>query len=60
MASHMIFGVKLENGFLRKARFVADGHKVDTPPTMMYASVVSSDSVRIVLMLKALNGLDVK
>jgi hypothetical protein len=36
---HMIFDVKMED-FRRKARFVAGGHKTDTPHAMTYASVV--------------------
>jgi hypothetical protein len=51
---HMIFDVKMED-FRRKARFVAGGHTIDTPHAMMYASVVSRESVRIVLTLAALN-----
>jgi hypothetical protein len=56
---HIIFDVKLSEGFRRKARFVADGHKVETPPTISYSSVVSRDSVRICLLLAALNGIKV-
>jgi hypothetical protein len=56
---HIIFDVKLSEGFRRKARFVADGHKVETPPTISYSSVVSRDSVRICLMLAALNEIKV-
>ena len=57
---HMIFDVKLDAGFTRKARYVADGHKAAAPDVMTYASVVSRDSVRIVLTLAALNGLDLQ
>lgn len=56
---HIIFDVKLSEGFRRKARFVADGHKVETPPSVSYSSVVARDSVRICLMLAALNDLNV-
>ena len=38
---------------------VADGHKTDTPRLVTYSSVVSRDSVRICLLLAALNDLDV-
>jgi hypothetical protein len=55
---HMIFDVKMED-FRRKARFVAGGHTTDAPHVMNYASVVSRESVRIVLTLEALNDLDV-
>ena len=56
---HMISDVKLDAGFTRKARLVADGHKQVAPDSMTYASVVSRDSVRIVLTLAALDNLDV-
>jgi hypothetical protein len=56
---HMIFDVKMED-FRRKVRFFAGGHTTDTPHAMMYASVVSRESVRIALTLAALNDLNVK
>ena len=40
MAVHMIFDVKLDAGFSLNARLVADGQRVDTPPSMKYAYVV--------------------
>jgi len=56
---HLIFDIKLSECFRRKARFVADGHKVSTPPSMSYSTVVSRDSVRILLLAAALNDLDI-
>ena len=56
---HMVFDVKMED-FKRKARLVAGGHKTDAPATITYASVVSRETVRIALMLAALNDLQVK
>ena len=56
---HMIFDVKMED-FRRKARLVAGGHMTDTPAAITYASVVSRESVRLALMLAALNALEVK
>ena len=56
---HLIFDVKLGENFRRKARFVAGGHVTDVPSSLTYSSVVSRDSVRICLLLSALNGLDV-
>ena len=55
----MIFDVKMEY-FRRKSRLVAGGHMTDTPTAITYASVVSRESVRLALMLAALNALDVK
>ena len=48
------------DNFRRKARFVADGHLVETPDSMTYSTVVYRDSVRILLLAAALNGLEVK
>ena len=56
---HMIFDIKMED-FCRKARLVAGGHVTEAPATMTYASVVARDTVRIALLLAALNDLDVK
>ena len=45
----------------RKARCVAGGHcHRDVPSHLVYSSVASRDSVRICLLLCALNGLDLK
>ena len=55
----MIFDVKMED-FKRKARLVAGGHLTEAPATITYASVVSRETVRIALMLAALNDLQVK
>ena len=56
---HLIFDVKMGENFRRKARFVAGGHTTDTPASATYSSVVSRDSVRIALMVAALNGVKV-
>jgi hypothetical protein len=55
----MIFDVKMED-FRRKLRLVAGGHLTKAPATITYVSVVSRDTVRIALMLAALNDLEVK
>ena len=60
MDCHMIFDVKLD-GFRRKARLVAGGHKTEPPASVLtYASVVSRETVRIALTVAALNDLQVK
>jgi hypothetical protein len=56
---HMIFDIKQED-FRRKARLVAGGHTTEAPATVTYASVVSRESVRVALLLAALNNLEVK
>jgi hypothetical protein len=54
---HMIFDIKMD--FTRKARLVAGGHVTDPPESMTYSSVVSRESVRIIFLIAALNGLDI-
>ncbi len=54
----MIFDIKMED-FRRKACLVAGGHMTNVPATYTYASVVTRETVRIALMLAALNSLDV-
>ena len=54
---HMVFDVKMD--FTRKARYVANGAKTETPVGLCYSSVVSRDSVRIAFLVAALNGLDI-
>ena len=56
---HMIFDIKMDGEFTRKARFVAGGHTTDVPSTTTYSSVVSRESVRIAFLVAALNDLDV-
>jgi hypothetical protein len=59
ITGHLIFDVKLSENFRRKARFVADGHLVETPASVTYSTVVSRESVRLLLLIAALNDLDV-
>ena len=59
ITGHIIFDIKLGENFRRKARYVADGHKTETPSHITYNSVVSRDSVRIILLIAALNDLDI-
>ena len=49
----------MSEGFRRKARWVADGHKTESPASVTYSTVVSKDSVRIMLLIVALNDLDI-
>jgi hypothetical protein len=59
MDCHIVFDVKFD-GFKFKARMVAGGHMVETPPFLTYASVVSRETVRIALTIAALHDLEVK
>jgi hypothetical protein len=56
---HGIFNVKMD-GFARKFRMVAGGHMTEAHAMLTYASVVSRESVRIILSMAALNDLNVK
>jgi hypothetical protein len=56
---HMIFDIKMTD-FGRKARLVAGGHVTEAPAAMTYASIFSHETVRIALIIAALNSLDVK
>ena len=59
ITGHLIFDIKLGENFRKNARYCADGHKTHTPKAMTYSSVVSRDSVRIILLLAALNDFEV-
>jgi Reverse transcriptase (RNA-dependent DNA polymerase) len=54
---HMVFDIKMD--LTRKARFVAGGHMTDPPKDTTYSSVVSRDSIRIALLIAALNDLEI-
>jgi hypothetical protein len=56
---HMIFDIKMED-FRCKARLVAGGHMTKATGSITYASVVSHETVRIALLMAALNDLYVK
>ena len=55
---YMIFNIKMDGKFTRKARLVAGGHVTDHPSTITYSSVVSCDSVRVAMTIASLNDLD--
>jgi len=60
ISGHLIFDIKLGENFRRKARYVADGYKTSTPSAVTYSSVTSRDSVRLFLLLAALNDVDIQ
>ena len=55
----MVFDIKIEDS-RHKARLVAEGHMSEASPTVMCDSVVYKETVRIALMIDALNDLEVK
>ena len=59
MNYHMVFSFKVDH-FFRKACQVAGDHMVDAPKRLTYASMVSRDSVRIVLSFAAMNDPGIK
>eukprot|EP00978_Attheya_sp_CCMP212_P017505 scaffold46664_cov63-Attheya_sp.AAC.6 len=59
ITGHLVFDVKLGENFRRKARYCADGHKTGAPSSVTYSTVVSRDSVRILLTIAALNDLKI-
>mmetsp|Transcript_34844 Transcript_34844/g.53422 ORF Transcript_34844/g.53422 Transcript_34844/m.53422 type:complete len:153 (-) Transcript_34844:1146-1604(-) len=57
---HMVFDIKIDGKFTRKARFVTNGHETgNLPKHDTYASVVSRDSVRIAFLYASSNDLDI-
>ena len=54
---HLVWDVKMD--FTCKARWVLDRHKTPDAEGSTYASVVSRESIRIVFLYAAFNGLDV-
>jgi hypothetical protein len=59
ITGHLVFDVKLGENFRRKARYCADGHKTTSRASVTYSTVVSRDSVQIILTVAALNDLEV-
>jgi hypothetical protein len=52
---HMVFDIKVD--LTRKARLVVAGHQTEIPKESVYSSVVSRDSVRIVLLKRSVDRL---
>ena len=59
ISCHMVFDIKMDGEFTRKARFVAGGHTTEIPSSITYSSVVSRESVRIAFLIAALNDLQI-
>ena len=56
---HMIFDIKMDWKFTRKARLVDVGRTTGLPSSITYSSVVYRESVRIACILASLNELDI-
>ena len=57
VTGHLVWDVKMD--FTHKAQWVLDRHKTPDVEGSMYAGVVSRESIRIVFLYAALNGLDI-
>ena len=56
----MIFDIKLNKNFWRKAIMVSGGNNTKTPSLVTYSPVVSQYLVQIMNMIAALNELDLQ
>ena len=56
---HMVFDIKMED-FRQKTKLLAGGHMTKALATIMYASIVSRETIRIAMMIAAFNDLEVK
>ena len=56
VSGHLVWDVKMD--FMRKARWVLNGHKMPDPVGSTFTRVVSRESIRIAFTYAALNGLD--
>ena len=59
ISGHLVYNVKLGENFQQNTRFVSDMHLVDSPSFITYSMVVSQNSVQILLLVAALNGLKI-
>ena len=59
MNCHMVFYIKIMD-FKCKARLVAGSYVTEAPATIIFASVLSRERVRMALMVATLNDLEVK
>ena len=50
---HMIFDIKIGEGFIQKAHMVAGGHTAEAPESQTYSSIVSRYSVKVTLTIAA-------
>ena len=57
---HMIFDIKLGENFRRKTRLVAGGHNTKAFSSIAYSLAVLRYSVRMCLLITALNDLDIQ
>ena len=56
---HMIFDIRMDGNFTRRARLVANGHTTAPPSPITYSSFVSRESGMIAFLFASLNYLDI-
>ena len=54
---NLIFDINID--FTRKPRMVVGGHMTDPTASITYLTIISCDSVRILFVIAAMNGLDI-
>ena len=59
ISGNLFYDIKLTENFWRNNRFVVDGHLMDSPSFITYSTVVSWDSLWILLLVAALNDLEI-
>ena len=56
---HMIFYIKMDGKFTRKARLVSDAHTTAPPSSLTYSIAVSTEIIKVSFILAYLNYLDI-
>ena len=56
ITGHIVFDIKLGETFRQKARYCTDGHKTESLTALTSSTVVSRNSVKIILTKAAMNG----
>ena len=59
VGTHIIFDIKMDGKFTRKARLAAGGHKTAPPSSTSYYSVVTSEIVRLAFLIYGMNDIDI-
>ena len=54
---HMIFDIKMD--ITHKAHFIAGGHTMEAPASVLYSCVVSCDSIHLAFLIAALNDINI-
>ena len=57
--THMIFYIKMDGKFTRKARLLSGGHNTPPPYSITYSSVVIMEIVRLAFIISGMNDLDI-